>query len=148
MNSEEFFAMINKDSLTFDERIEIIETTAYDMTTDDQPWCMLQRFDCINDSNTPIEDAFKVANAVKNRLGPLVISRESSYCLCKFQTIMDDFDSMMNTPKSFWIGMLRYAFRKTGFIYAREASQHDLFQKYCKTYGNTFANGESIEIDV
>lgn len=149
MNCEEFFDTIRDESLTFNELLEIIKTSPYDMTTEDQPCCMLQYFGCINDSDTPIEDAFEVANAFKNRLGLFVISRESSYCECEFWTIMDDFDSNENEQGSFWNGLLRHAFRKTGFLYAREVHPKYLLQAYShnKLYGNTFANGEPIELD-
>lgn len=124
------------ESLDFEESLDFIKNTEYPIEKSDQPWCFLQNFECIETSNTPIEDAFRVANVFKNRFGLLVFSFESSYCFNGYQTIMDDFEIEDG------FDILKYAFRKVGFLYAADIHSKYLYDIYTKQWKeDTFRNG-------
>ena len=147
MYNEEFWTAISNTSLTFDERLDIVKTCEFYIHEEPQPWCILQRFANIAMSDTPVEDAFKVAETFKNRLGLLVIVKESSYCCNKLMTIMDEFDSYLysNDDTPFWIIMFRHAFKKTGFLYAKDVNPRVLYGMYLDKYYHTFRDSPFLK---
>lgn len=125
--------------LDFEQSLDFIKNTEYPIENSDDPWWFLKNFWCISSSDTPIEDAFRVANVFKNRFGLLVFSFESSYRYNTYQTIMDDL-TCEDPP--FWVGLLRYAFRKVGFLYAADIHSKYLYDICIKQWKeNTFENG-------
>lgn len=147
MNNTEFWTMYEARTLTIDDRIALIRSTNYDVSKETQPMALLQYFECITYSDTAYEDAIKIANVFNARFGLLIISLESSYCLNKFQTIMDELDFEMESSGAFWIGILRLAFRKMGFMYAEDIHSMHLFRMYHPLYGNTFGDGTMAVLD-
>lgn len=135
---EQFWDTLSSSTLTFEQKLNHIRTTEYDLFEESQPWCILQYFADIVHSDNPIEDAFKVAAVFKERLGLLIVERESSYCLGRYITVMDELDRDLKEDSPFWIGIFRYAFKKTGFLKADDADPHVLYTMYSNRWYDNF----------
>lgn len=127
-----FWASIANDSLTFDERLEILQTCEFNIHEEAQPWCILQYFSDITDTN----DALKVAEIFKKRFGLLIIEKEITHYNRKFTTIMDEFESeyCSSDDVSFWVDAFRNAFKATGFLYAKDVNPRELYAMYLDRY--------------
>lgn len=157
MNRDKFLAAIDNPLLTFDERLDVVKTCAYDIREESQPWCLLQYFSGVTKSRTSVEHAFQVAEAFKDRFGLLIIERESSYCGNELMTIMDEFeneieygseseDEHSSNPTISWVALLQHAFIETGFLYARDVSQRVLYAMYLDKYYHGFSDTPFIEM--
>lgn len=141
MTHEDFWTTVQAmENAQLQERLDFIRTTEYDIPeVEAQPWAITQMFSDLAESDTPIEDAFQVAEVFKERFGLLIIEREASFCDNRYMTIMDHFDSSFREyNNAFWIGMLRYAFKRTGFLYAKDIDPKVAYRIYANKWYFTF----------
>ncbi len=115
----------------FQDRVDFMVTV--NLTTEAQPFTFTQHFWDVKDQSDPMNAAYEVAQAFKARNGLVIIEAEGSYCYRRFMTIMDEFEIAQDEvpdPVSNWI--LKRAFQKAGFKYARDCDETDLRILYAK----------------
>lgn len=161
MNYAYFWQTVTKPFISFEERLELVKTSGYNLFEECQPWCILQYFADIEKSDTPVEDAFKVAKVFKDRMGLLIVERESSHYSRKFMTIMDEFENhsscnyndagcsvdhdCSSNELPLWVSLLRDAFRDAGFLFAKDVDPRVMYAMYLDAYYYEFEDTPFVE---
>lgn len=135
-NQEKMLNQLSARKLSFDERIKLIETTE-GVSDFVQPGCILQYFRDLKESEDPFEDALKIANVFKKKLGLIIIEAEGTLCFDRPQTIMDDL--LANDEcDTFWNYTIYLAFKKTGFLHAEKVEPKKFYELFkANQYGST-----------
>jgi hypothetical protein len=108
-----------------EDRIECLST--FDLQEEHKMFDIIYAFDIIKDSDTPFKHAMQIGDIIINKIGLIIIERESSYSMNKFITIMDEL-KRNDDFSSHWI--FKYTFEKMGFKYAHECDNMEMYELY------------------
>jgi hypothetical protein len=126
---------------SFHERLDYL--TTLDLSDENQPHCILQYFDDISTQLEPFECAAELAFIFKQKCGPIIIEAESSYCLNRYLTIVDEIENAVD--EGYFDELLLRAFRIAGIKHAHECDEYDLRMLYLEQgYPNHFRE-ESLD---
>lgn len=108
------------DAVDVNEAVNLIATSPYDLSKDDQPDLIIHHVQHLADS---VEDAALFAEVIKKRLDDIVICRDSSTRLDFFATLLDcismHVDMFADGDRYFYF---RLAFTNAGFKRSRDCS--------------------------
>lgn len=143
MNGKQFYKRLSSHALQFEERIDLLRTTSYNLSEEeDEPWCILQFFESFQYEPLQTIQALRIAQVFKERFGLIVIEANTSYLSNAFVTIMDTL-ARMSEHKSFaWQKKIKSAFEQTGFLYARDVDPRALYRLYI-AHHDRFRNGKT-----
>lgn len=125
MNSQLFMDQIFAQE-TFEQKLNILKTTEYDVSRACQPDAILTWFDI-----DTLKEAFAVANVFKSRWGDSIVCQESSFCQKRLMTMMDDLEDTYNQCKDLNVWLFKYAFGKIKMKRAAECDTRHLIGMYC-----------------
>lgn len=124
---QECYGMLN--CFDLHERIEYLQNADIDLSLEALPHSLVELF--YQDIKT-FDDADRVAQVFKNKLGLIVISRESSFMHKTFMTLMDDiieYQRLFDHNLGVWL--IKRAFINHGFKRAIECDQRLLAHMFC-----------------
>lgn len=110
---------------TFEQKLNILKTTEYDVASDCQPDAILTWFEI-----DTLEEAFAVANVFKSRWGDSIVCQESSICCKRLMTMMDDLEDTYSHCKDLNVWLFKYAFEKIKMKRAAECDTRYLIRMY------------------